>query len=380
MRINRAYVFRLYPSNKQIELIEKSFGCSRLIFNYFLGLNNNYMNKYDYIKQLPNLEEENEWLKEVDSCLLRCSIFNLEKAFKRSKNNLSDKPKFKSKNKSRPSYRTNNVRRTYKGKEYNSIAIDLDKRTIKLPKLKEIPIRGYRNLKEFKGRIINATIYKEAGKYYVSLCVEEDMIIPDVRPTSIVGIDLGIKDLVITSNHEKIDNKKYINKYEKRIAGLNKGLARAKPGSKNRYKIKRKLQTAYKKLKNARKYLLHSISKKLTDENDIIVTEKLNIKGMVQNKHLSKYIMDTSWYELIRQLRYKCIWKGKLFYQVDPYYASSQICSKCGYKNKQVKDLSIRKWECPSCTNINDRDINASTNIMFEGVKIYMKGLETGVI
>ena len=373
MKINRAYVFRLYPNDKQKELIEKSFGCSRFIYNYFLGLNSNYMNKYDYIKQLPELEEENEWLKEVDSCLLRTSIFNLEDAFKRYHSKLGDKPKFKSKNKARPSYRTSNMTRTYKGKEYNSIAVDLEKRIIKLPKLKEIPIRGYRNLKEFKGRIINATIYKEAGKYYVSLCVEEDIIIPDIRPSSIVGIDLGIKNLVITSDHEKIGNKKYIKKYEKRIAGLNKWLSKSKPGSNNRYKIKQKLQTTYKKLKNARKYLLHSISKKLTDKNDIIVTEKLNIKGMVQNKHLSKYIIDTSWYELIRQLRYKCQWKGKLFYQVDSYYASSQICSMCGYKNKQVKDLSIRKWECPNCTNINDRDINASTNIMFEGVKMYMK-------
>ena len=380
MKINRAYLFRLYPNGEQIELIEKSFGCSRFIYNYFLGLNNNYMNKYECIKQLPELEQEYEWLKEVDSCLLRCSIFNLEDAFKRSKNNLAGKPKFKSKNKSRPSYRTSNMTRTYKGKEYNSIAIDLDKRLIKLPKLKEIPIRGYRSLKEFNGRIINATIYKETGKYYVSICVEEDKIIPNINPSSIVGIDLGIKDLVITSDHEKIGNKKYIKKYEKKIAGLNKWLARSKPGSKNRRKIIKKLQTVYKKLKNARKYLLHSISKKLTDENDIIVTEKLNIKGMVQNKHLSKYIIDTSWYELIRQLRYKCEWKGKLFYQVDTYYASSQICSMCGYKNKQVKDLSIRTWECPSCTNINDRDINASTNIMFEGVKIYMKGLEARAI
>ena len=373
MKINRAYVFRLYPNNQQKELLEKSFGCSRFIYNYFLGLNNNYMNKYDCIKQLPKLEEENEWLKEVDSCLLRCSIFNLEDAFKRYHNKLAEKPKFKSKNRTRLSYRTNNMRSTYKGKEYNSIAIDLDERIIKLPKLKEISIRGYRNLKKFNSRIINATIYKEASKYYVSLCVEEDIIIPKIRPSSIVGIDLGIKDLVITSNHEKISNEKYIKKYEKKIAGLNKWLARAKSGSKNRYKIIKKLQTVYKKLKNARKYLLHSISKKLTDENDIVVTEKLNIKGMVQNKHLSKYIMDTSWYELIRQLRYKCQWKGKLFYQVDPYYASSQVCSSCGYNNEKVKDLSIRKWECPNCTNINDRDINASTNIMFEGVKMYMK-------
>ena len=134
----------------------------------------------------------------------------------------------------------------------------------------------------------------------------------------------------------------------------------------------KKLQTVYKKLKNARKYLLHSISNKIIKENDIIVTEKLKIHEMVQNKNLSKKIYDVSWYELIRQLEYKSKWKNKKFYQIETYYTSSQICSRCGYQEKKVKDLSIRKWECERCTNINERDINASINIMFEGLKIYM--------
>ena len=373
MRITKAYVFRMYPNEKQINLIEKSFGCSRFIYNHFLETSNNYLNKYDCIKQLPLLERENVWLKEVDSCLLRCSIFNLENGFKRYNNKLGGKPNFKSKNTSRQSYRTNNISSVYKGREYNSISIDLDKSIIKLPKLKSVSIRGYRNLKSIDGRVINATIYKEAGKYYVSVCVESYVVIPNIVPTKIVGIDLGIKDLVITSNGEYFGNKKYIKKYEKKIKGLNRWLARAKSGSKNRYKIKRKLQTVYKKLKNARKFLLHSISKELTDDNDIIVSENLHIKNMVQNKHLSKSILDASWSELIRQLKYKCIWKNKRFYQVDTYYPSSQICSRCGYKESKVKDLSVRAWECPNCTNKNNRDLNASINIMFEGVKMYME-------
>ena len=167
--------------------------------------------------------------------------------------------------------------------------------------------------------------------------------------------------------------KKFIKKYEKKIKGLNIWLARAKVGSKNRYKIKKKLQTVYKKLKNARKYLLHSISKELTDNNDIIVSENLKVKNMVQNRHLSKSILDASWSELIRQLKYKCTWKNKRFYQVDAYYPSSQMCSRCGYKESRVKDLSVRVWECPNCTNMNNRDLNASINIMFEGVKMYMQ-------
>ena len=369
----KAYVFRMYPNESQISLIEKSFGCSRYIYNHFLGINANYINSYNYIKQLPDLTATNPWLKEVDSCLLRCSIFDLEDAYKRYNTNLGGKPKFKSKTKSRQAYRTNNTRSSYKCKDYNSIEIDLDNKLIKLPKLKYVSIRGYRNLKSINGRIINATVYKEAGKYYVSLCVEENAFIPNVVPTKIVGIDLGLKDLVITSNGETFGNQKYIKKYEKKIKGLNRWLARAKAGSKNRYKIKKKIQTAYKKLKNARKYLLHSISKELTDNNDIIVSENLKVKNMVQNRHLAKSILDASWSELIRQLKYKCAWKNKRFYQVDTYYPSSQICSRCGHKESRVKNLSVRVWECPNCTNMNDRDLNASINIMFEGVKMYME-------
>ena len=372
-KIMKGYIFRLYPTDKQIELIEKSFGCSRYIYNYFLNKNKNYMNSYESIKELPNLVKENKWLKEVDSCILRTSIFNLEDSFKRYSKNLSEYPKFKSKTKSRPSYRTNNITSTYKGKIYNSISIDLENKIIKLPKLKEVKIKGYRKLKEIKGRIINATIHKEVSKYYLIICVEELVLIKPLIPNKIIGIDLWIKDLVITSDGETIENKHIIEKYENKIKGLNRWFVRSKVGSKNRYKIKKKLQVVYKKLKNARKYLLHSISNKIIKENDIIVTEKLNINEMVQNKNLSKKIYDVSWYELIRQLEYKSKWKNKKFYQISTYYPSSQICSRCGYQSKRMKDLSIRKWECKSCTNINERDINASVNIMFEGLKLYIK-------
>lgn len=371
-QINKGYIFRLYPTDKQVELIEKSFGCSRYIYNYFLVKNNSYINSYNNIKEIPKLIKDKPWLKEVDSCLLRTSIFNLENSFKRYNNKISEYPKFKSKIKTRPSYRTNNITSTYKGKIYNSISVDLEKKIVKLPKLKEVKIRGYRKQNHINGRIINATIYKEAGKYYVSICVEKMITIPKLIPRKIIGIDLGIKDLVITSDGETIENRKYQEKYEKKIKGLNRWLSRCKVGSKNRYKVKLKLQTVYKKLKNARKYLIHNISNKLIKENDIITTESLKINEMVQNKRLSKQIYDASWYELIRQLEYKSKWQGKKLYKIETYYPSSQICSRCGYQNKKVKDLRIRKWECPECRNENNRDINASVNIMFEGLKIYM--------
>ena len=376
-KLMKGYVFRLYPTKEQQIQIEKSFGCSRYIYNYFLDKSNGYINAYESIKELPNLSNDKKWLKEVDSCSLRCSIFNLEDSFKRYKNKISNYPKFKSKTKSRQSYRTNNITSNYKGKIYNSIKIDLEKRIIKLPKLKEVRIRGYRKLNKINGRIINATIYKEASKYYVSICVEEETFIPNINPTSIIGIDLGIKDLLVVSDGTTIENKKYIEKYEKKLIGLNRWLSRCKVGSKNRYKVIRKIQEVYKKLKNARKYLLHTISNKIVSENDIIAVESLKINEMVQNKHLSKKIYDASWHELIKQLEYKTKWKGKYLYKIDTYFASSQICSHCGYQDKRIKDLSIREWECPKCTNNNLRDLNASINILDEGLKTHMNELQS---
>lgn len=376
--ILKGYVFRMYPNIEQQTLIEKSFGISRYIYNHFLekNLNEQCRNVYSNIKELPQLTKENSWLKEVDSCLLRNSLFDLENAYQKHNKEKKGYPQFKSKNKSRNSYRTNNITSIYKGTKYESIKLDLEARTIKLPKLKEIKIRGYRNLKEIKGRIINATIYKEANKYYVSICVEEEVIKPILTPTNIVGIDVGIKDLVITSEGKIYKNPKQIKKYENKIKGLNRWLARAKVGSKNRYKIKKKLSRVYQKLKNARKYYLHRISKELVEEHDMIVTEHLKISNMTKNKNLSKEIYDASWNELIRQIEYKTKWRGKKLYKIGTYYPSSQICNHCGYKEKKVKDLTIRKWECRKCHSENERDLNASINIMYEGVKKYMEELQ----
>lgn len=339
-------------------------------------MKNKNMNAYNTIKELPNLSKEKVWLIEVDSCLLRSSIFDLENAYEKMYKEKKGFPKFKSKNRSRNSYRTNNITSMYKGKQYESIKLDLERRIIKLPKLKEVNIRGYRKLKQINGRIINATIYKEANRYYVSVCVEEVVIAPSFIPTSIIGIDVGIKDLVITSEGKIYKNPKQIKKYEEKIKGLNKWLARAKVGSKNRYKIKKKLSRVYQKLKNSRKYYLHKISKELTEEHDMIVTENLKITNMVKNKNLSKRIYDVSWGELLRQLEYKSRFQEKKLYKIESYYPSTQICNHCGYRERKVKDLSIRSWECRECHSLNERDINASINIMFEGVKKYMEELQ----
>ena len=261
----------------------------------------------------------------------------------------------------------------YKGRTYYNIKLDLINKTITLPKLKNMKIRGYRKLNKINGRIINATISRELDNtYYVSVLIEEDIINPKFIPTTIVGIDLGIKDLVITSNFKKYKNEKVIEKYEKRIKQKQIRLAKKERGSHNYYKLKREIARIYKKIKNARKYLIHHITKDITDNNDIIVCETLKVKNMVRNHHLAKVIEDASFSEIIRQLEYKTKWKNKRLYKIDPFYPSSQICSHCGYKNPLLKNLSIREYNCPNCNYELDRDINASVNIMFEGLKLYM--------
>ncbi|MBR2708004.1 MAG: transposase, partial [Bacilli bacterium] len=315
------------------------------------------------------------FLKEVDSCLIRNSIFNLEDSFKRFFNKLGGYPKFKKKD-THDSYKTNNIKSTYKGKTYNSIRIDLKNKTIFLPKLKEVKIRGYRNKESIIGTIKSATIKREADKYYVSVLVDEEIIKPVFNPKSIIGIDLGIKDLIITSHNEKIENSLEVKTLNKKVKGLQKALSRSKSGSKNRYKIKLKIRRVYQKIKNKRKFLLHDITNKLVKNNDIIVTEDLDIKSMKENHYIAKRLTNIPLKEIINMLKYKCERLNKKLFQINRYYASSQICSRCGYLNNNLKDLSIRKWKCEKCGIIHDRDINASLNIMFEGLKIYMKGIE----
>ena len=378
----KAYVFRMYPDEKQKDLINKSFGVNRFIYNHFLEEKQNEYKKtgksksaFEECKEIPYLIKEYPFLKEVDSCLIRNSILNLDDSFKRFFNKLGGYPKFKKKG-IKDSYKTNNIKSTYKGKTYNSIRLDLKNKTIFLPKLKEVKIRGYRNKESIIGNIKSATIKREANKYYVCVLVDEEIIKSLFNPKSIIGIDLGIKDLIITSHNEKIENSLEVKTLNKKVKGLQKALSRSKVGSKNRYKIILKIRRAFQKLKNKRKYLLHNITNKLVNNNDIIVTEDLDIKSMKENHYIAKRLTNIPLRKIINMLKYKCERLNKKFIQINRYFASSQICNRCGYKNNNLKDLSIRKWKCEKCGIIHDRDINASLNIMFEGLKIYMKGIE----
>ena len=375
MKIYKAYKFRLYPTDDQKILINKTLGCKRFVYNHYLNYlkDNNGINRFDLHKDLPKLKEENEFLKEVDSTVLRSAIDDLCKAFNDYYAKIKGYPKFKNRF-SRQSYRTSCIRSTKKGKEYSNIEVDLLSRFIKLPKLGKIKIRGFRNKDKIEGKIVNATISRETtNKYYVSVLVEEDILIEKVTPTTIVGIDLGIKDLVITSDGIKYGNLKVLMKYEKRLKRLQKKLSRQVKGSKNYLKTKEKIARVHAKIKNYRKHYLNDIANEIVNEHDIIVTENLLVKDMFKDKKkvFNKSLSDASLSKLCSLIEWKSKIKGKFYYKINTYYPSSQICSTCGYKNEKLKDLNIREYNCPECGSHNDRDINASLNILFEGLKLH---------
>ena len=375
MEIYKAYKFRLYPTDDQKVLINKTFGCKRFVYNYYLNYfkENKGKFRYDLHKDLPKLKEENEFLKEVDSSVLCSAVDDLCKAFNDYYAKRKGYPNFKSKF-SRQSYRTSCVRGTYKEKEYSNIEVDLLTRFIKLPKLGKVKIRGYRNRERIEGKILNATISRETtNKYYVSVVVVGDILIEKAIPTSIVGIDLGIKDLVITSDGVKYSNDNILMKYEKRLKRLQRELSRREKGSKNYLKTKEKIARVHAKIKNYRKHYLNDIANEIVDEHDIIVTEDLKVQDMFKDKKkaFNKSLSDAAFSTLRSLIEWKCKIKGKIYYKINTYYPSSQICSYCGYKNSKLKDLSIREYDCPKCGIHNDRDINASLNILFEGLKLH---------
>lgn len=265
------------------------------------------------------------------------------------------------------------MKRRYKDKEYSNIELDLKNKQIKLPKLGYVKIRGYRNLEVINGNIINVTVEKETtNKYYVSILIDEiDVVNKKKIPTNIVGIDLGIKDLVVTSDGEKYSNPKEIEKREKRLKRLQRKLFRQVKGSNSYYKTKVRIARLHSKIKNSRKHNLINVVNKLVVEHDIIVSEKLKVKEMSGNHSIAKSILDASFNRICQLLKWKCQLKGKYYYQVDTYFSSSKKCSHCDNKTEVTNDLNVRSWICDTCGSENDRDVNASINIMFQGLKLH---------
>lgn len=361
-----AYKFRMYPDEIQKKKINSIFDGQRYAYNYYLSEIKEKGNKYAnyYIQDsMNNLKKTNELVAPVRQTYINKIIFRLQDNLKKCKNSKFGFPRYKS-------YLERN---SFTINENDYIKVNLKIRKIKLPDLGEIKIRGYRDRTSIDGMVRNATVSREKnGKYYASVLV----YLPDVKsiePTNIVGIDLGIKMLATLSDGNIYENNRYIEKYEKRIKRCHKELSRKQKGSNNYYKCRKKLNILYTELSNARKYYLHKITKEITDNYDIITCEKLRTQEMIENTNLSKKISDVEFSEILRQLQYKSKRKGKHFYQASEYYPSSQTCSVCGHIDKKYKDLGERTYECNYCQNILDRDLNASINIMFEGLKLFMK-------
>ena len=348
------------------KLFVKTFGCCRFVYNQTLAYRkeayekekkpvsktdcNNYCNR--------ELKKEYEWLKDVDKFALTNAIYNMDAAYRKFFKEHAGYPKFKSKRDNHKSYTTNYTN--------ENIVVDFEKGRVKLPKLKMVKAKPPR---EFEGQIKSATISQmPSGKYFVSILVEEEQVeLPKVEKS--VGIDLGIKDLVITSDGEKIDNLKLIKKYENKLVRQQRKLAHKQKGSKNREKQRIKVAKIYEKIANTRNDYLHKISHKLINENQVIVSEDLSVSNMVKNANLAKSISDCGWSELTRQLQYKADWYGRTYVKIGRFVPSSQTCHVCGYKNEETKDLTVRKWTCPQCQTEHDRDINAAINIQNEGLK-----------
>ena len=359
--------YRLYPNKEQEMIINKIFGSVRFVYNKMLKFKQDLYNQtsLSFSKIDMNnwctrvLKDEYVWLKEIDKFSLTNAIYNLDKGYNKFFKEHSGFPKFKSKKNNHESYTTNYTN--------NNIVVDYNNNKIKLPKLGLVKAKVHRKI---NGKIKNATISRvPSGKYFVSVTYEcnNNSVLPITNKQ--VGIDLGIKDLVITSDGIKYNNPHTLKQNISRLIKLQRKLSKKIKGSNNYNKLKKKIAICYEKITNIRKDNLHKISHKLINENQVIVTEDLYVKNMVKNHNLASSITDASFGELIRQLEYKAAWYSRTLIKIDAFYPSSQLCHVCGYQFKEVKNLSIRNWECPNCHTQHDRDINAAINIMQEGLR-----------
>ena len=361
-----AYKYRLHPTREQSGFFNKSFGCVRFIYNW--GLQKRieaYMKdkgRISYVQLCAMLtelkkEEQYSWLREVSNECLQQSLRNLDAAFTRFFREKKGFPRFKSKNRSRQSY-----------KAILSVHVDQERRRIKLPKVGWVK---YGNNRKFEGDVRSVTVsVTPSGKYHVSVLVDDGKEIPEKLPVTFdttIGIDMGIKDFAVCSNGDTYENPRHLIKAEQRLRTLQRRLSRKKKGSNRRNRARMILAIQHEKVANRRQDYLHKISTKIVRENQAIVVEDLNIKGMMRNHRLSKAIGACGWSTFFNMLEYKCERQGKTFIRIGRFDPSSKMCS-CGHVYRGLK-LSEREWVCPNCGSVNDRDLLAACNIKRFGLQ-----------
>ncbi len=370
--MQKAFKVTLIPNHKQEVLINKSIGCARFVYNHFLALRQKLynveqktLNYHACSQQLTLLKKEITWLKEVDKFALQNSLKNLETAYKNFFTDLKKAknkkgvgfPKFKKKHECKQSYKTN----------LTNGNIQIIENRLKLPKLGWIKFHKSQNI---TGKLISVTVTRtSSGKYIASILCETDTE-KHSQVAQNIGLDLGIKSYLVTSNGEVVDNPKYYRTQTRKLRKAHKKLSRSVKGSNNRVKAKIKLARTYERITNLRDDFLHKLSTRLIKENSIICIEDLRVANMVKNHKLALSLADASWSKFVTMLEYKALWHDRIVQKVGTFYPSSQTCNHCGFINPLVKDLNLREWSCPNCSNYNLRDVNASLNILSEGLRI----------
>ncbi|WP_066382966.1 IS200/IS605 family element RNA-guided endonuclease TnpB, partial [Anabaena sp. CA = ATCC 33047] len=357
----KAYKYRIYPTGEQVRLLAKSFGCVRWFYNYALNLTSETykatgkgLSRNEIINLLPSLKKEYEWLTEPPSQCLQQVALDLSSAFLNFFERRAKYPNFKNKGQKQ------SIRFPQ--------GIKLDGDNLTLPKLGKVYCKVSR-LPEGKLKSITVSL-TPSGEYYAACLYDSGKDKPSLSSEGkAIGVDMGINHYAITSDGTKHGNPKYYRKYEVKLVKKQKQLSRKQKGSSNRNKARIKVAKIYTKITRCREDFLHKLSRKLVDENQVIVVENLAVKNMVKNHKLAKSISDAGWGQFCTMLKYKAEWEGKTYIEVDRFFPSSKSCSNCLHQLDNLS-LDIRSWQCPKCHTIHDRDINAAVNIRDEGLRI----------